>query len=605
MFQSNNRFDLLSAPFGEMVGASTTAFEARFPALTKKMSTEQIIGWLNEMVGRGYIDTNGAVDKGLRHNASKSNMLRDDLVERTIVDHIYEFAYNPLESKDIYYRLRKDGPEAQFTRMPVDGNDKWLNENVTELYEELFGLKPASEVSACINNIRNNIMKKADLDNGMWFTCSGLYWDSKNCQMVEKGGLNGVEVYREIHSTASIDGVKPELIKQEFDRWTKLFKKYNDEGKEWENFYMSLPIEYDFVKVWAKEGASGWEDRYWDTCIATSTNFMFNKPPVMYMLKGKTRNGKSTYIDHLHQLIGRHQTTDVSLVDLTDWSVNNALFGSLMNAPDEDPAEALNAKATAAFKSIATKAEIKVPVKHSAIPLRVKPKFMLFDPRNDLPSFTGDPIPCLKRIKFIFFLNDLSKMDNKPHDFWKETFVDKPETLSKYMGFILALAKYFSEHKAWYSKTMEASSDYVAESVASTTLYYRWWKQFYAGFESFDLLYKDYANFCKERGYELNDKSVLQQEFFQEGSNKKKRYYAGTKSKIWMSTTEDEYTAETYKLGKHILCRGEHIKGIGYAEDVVLNGNMSFVDILLKKVEEEQSSSPLLKQRTLEGGDGE
>ena len=85
-------------------------------------------------------------------------------------------------------------------------------------------------------------------------------------------------------------------------------------------------------------------------------------------------------------------------------------------------------------------------MKHSAIPRRVKPQFMLFDPRNDLPSFTGDPIPCLKRIKFIFFLNDLSKMDNKPHDCWKETFVDKTETLSKYMGFILALDKYFSEH---------------------------------------------------------------------------------------------------------------------------------------------------------------
>lgn len=568
----------------------TLLCETVWPALSKRMQRIALGDWGREMSELGYINSDTKRIEGhmLKNGSVKK---RDDLVTRTITDYLYEFAYNEDDPRDIYWRPRVAGPSAKFSRVPVDREAKWLKNIVQGLYVMFFKIKPASEVNACMENVYQSVIKKADLNNGLWYTCPGLFWDSELHKMVDEHGLGGREVYKEIGSTSSIAGVDKELIKSEFDRWGEIFAEYED--KDWEEFYKELPIEYDFVKVWAKEGSSGWVDRYWDTCIATSTNFMHNKPPVMYMLKGKTRNGKSTYVDHLHNLIGRHQTTDLALPDLADWSMNNALFGSLLNAPDEDPAVKLDPKATAAFKTLSAKAEMNVQVKYSSIPLRVKPRFMIFDPRNDLPSFFGDPIPCLKRIKFIFFLNDLSKMDNRPHDFWKETFVDHPDTLSKYVGFLLALAKYFSEHKAWYSKTMEASSDYVAESVASTNLYYRIWKEFYAGYESFDLLKNDYINFCNERGYDVNDETVLRSEFFQEGQNFKKRYYAGTKSKIYMYTTEDEYTAETYKSGKHILCREEYIPGYGKAKDIVLNGTLSCVDILKKQADEALESSPL------------
>jgi len=589
---------LYPSPIDDDEILATKSTEKAWPALSLRIPDTLIGRWGEEMASLGYLykDSKRLDPKMLSNSSAKK---RDDMVTRTITDYIYEFAYNEDEPKDIYWRERVDGSTQPFSRVPVDRESKWLKNVVHTLYSMFFRIKPASEVRACMDNVYQSILKKADLDNGLWYACADLFWDSEERQLIDGEGLKKKEVYKEIGATSRTPGVSSTLIREEFDRWNGIFDQYkNEDGteKNWEDFYKELPIEYEFVKVWAKEGSAGWVDRYWDTCIATSTNFMFNKPPVMYMLKGKTRNGKSTYVDHLHNLIGRHQTTDLTLPDLSDWSLNNALFGSLLNAPDEDPASKLDAKATAAFKTLSSKAEMKVQVKYSSIPLRVKPRFMIFDPRNDLPSFFGDPIPCLKRIKFIFFLNDLSKKDNKPHDFWKDTFVDHPDLLSRYVGFLLSLAKYFSEHKAWYSKTMEASADYVAETVVSTNLYYRIWKEFYAGYESFDLLKHDYMNFCKERGYEINDETILRSEFFQEGQNFKKRYYAGTKCKIYMYTTDDEYTSETYKSGKHILCREEYIPGFGKAKDIVLNGTMSCVDIL-KRLQDEALEESMMKNK--------
>lgn len=560
-----------------------------WPSLEKRTTKEVWQGWVDEMVSLNYLnqETLKLSPKLLSNGETKK---RDDMVMRTLTHCIYEFAYNKDDSKDIYWRKRVDGPSAPFSRVPVDREGPKIKKEVRRLYELFFKISPSAETKACVDNVLQSVDKEADLANGLWYTCDNLFWDAENCSLVPPEALNKREVYKEIGSTSRTPGTDPTLISEEFNRWTELFAYSSthsiygrplDTERDWEAFYKKLPLDYDFVKIWANEGTNGWVDRYWDTCIATATNFMYNKPPIMYILKGKTRNGKSAYVSHLHGLVGRHQTTDLTLPDLADWSLNNALFGSLLNAPDEDLAGELNAKATAAFKTISAKTEMKVPVKYSSMPLRIIPRFMIFDPRNDPPKFFGDPIPCMKRIRFIFFLNDLTKLDNKPKDFWKETFEDNPVMLSKYVGFLLALAKYFSEHEMWYSKTMMASSDYMAETIVSTTLYYKYFTTFYAGFESWDILKRDYYNFCKERGYTPNDEAILRQEFFQEGQNYKRRYYPGTKEKTYMYTTENSYSKETYSSGKHILCKKEPIPQHSNAGDVVDSG-MSCVDILAK-----------------------
>lgn len=569
--------------------------EAAWPSLEKQAPQELWQAWVDEMIELGYLNSETLrLNKKLLNNGESKR--RDDMVMRTITGLLYEFAYNKDDSRDLYWRRRVDGENAPFSRVPADKEGPAFKKEVRKLYRMLFKMNPATEVKACVENIIQSVDKEADLDNGLWYATGKLYWDAENCALVPPNALGQREVYKEIGSTSRTPGVDSALIIEEFNKWTDAFSSTD---KDWEHFYKTLPTDYDFMRVWAKEGSQGWVDRYWDTCIATATNFMYNKPPIMYMLKGKTRNGKSAYVSHLHGLIGRHQTTDLTLADLADWSLNNALFGSLLNAPDEDLAGELNAKATAAFKTISAKTEMKVPVKYSSMPLRIIPRFMIFDPRNDPPKFFGDPIPCMKRIRFIFFLNDLTKLDNKPKDFWKETFEDNPTLLSKYVGFLLALAKYFSEHEMWYSKTMTASSDYMAETIASTTLYYKYFTTFYAGFESWDILKRDYFNFCKERGYKPNEEAILRQEFFQEGQNYGRRYYPGTKEKTYMYTTEDTYSATTYKVGKHILCKKEPIPKHATAGEVI-DAGMSCVDILAKMQDGELEES-IMRTKPFDG----
>lgn len=567
-----------------------------WPRLAAEVEGERLAAWGEYMVRAGYLVPEAYTLSGtlLKNGEVKK---RDDMVSKTITKFIYEFARNKDDSRDIYWRKRADGPEAPFTRVPVTKDVVWLRDKVFDFYEMFFNMSPASEVKACVENVLQSVRKDADLHNGLWYTGSGLFWDAENHTLVGPEGLEGRETYKEIGGVSRTQGTDSTLVYNEFNRWTAIFDSHTN--KDWGQFYEDLPMEYDFIKVWANEGSQGWVDRYWDTCIAVATNFMYNKPPIMYMLKGKTRNGKSAFVSHLHGLIGRHQTTDLTLPDLADWSLNNALFGSLMNAPDEDLAGKLDAKATAAFKTISAKTEMKVPVKYSSIPLRITPHFMIFDPRNDPPEFFGDPIPCMKRMRFIFFLNDLTKLDNKPKNFWEDVFVAHPKMLSKYVGFLLAIAKYFSEHEMWYSNTMVKSSDYMAETMASTTLYYRYFTTFYAGFESWDILKKDYFNFCRERGYKPNDESVLRQEFFQEGQNYKKRYYAGTKEKTYMYTTDSNYSTETYNRGMHILCRKEPFYEHGTAEAAISSG-FSCVDILAKRTEGEIEES-VMKTKPLEG----
>lgn len=543
--------------------------------LTEYATESYIKDFKQEMRDLEYFDGHDNVNKKLLTPGGAGKVYRDDFTMRLVTKYLFEFAYNRDEPKDIYYRRSKG--DFSYKRLPV--TKKELSNVVVAIYKKFFGISPHTETSACLENIMDNITKIADLDNGIWHIKNGYFWDSENTSIISRDGLNGKESYREIGCTGDNKDVDLDLIKSTFDRWTGIFKTYDEQGKDFGKFYTDLPRDLDFMKVWAKEDSNGGIDRYWDMCISVSTIFMHIQPPKAYMLKGKTRNGKSTFIKHLHFLVGRDQTSDIDMPGLADWSFNNSLYGSLLNAPDEDPAEKLNYKATAAFKTLAAKELYHVPVKNSPRPKEIKPHFMMFIPKNDLPTFSGDPTPCLNRLRFIFFLNDLSKLDNRPKDFIKETFIDNPKLLSEYVGFILSLSKYFSEHEMWYSPTMATSSDYVAETVNSTRLYYSIWAKYYAGFENYDLLWMDYIHFCRERGYEPESKEILRQAFFQEGANRQKIYYSGTKTNIWCYLTNDTYSASSYKMGYRILARGESQPGYGTAETAVLKGEVSFVDI--------------------------
>ena len=532
--------------------------------------------WLLNMVSLGYLtpkeDGGYAVTEKVRKQAS----LRDDFITRTIVDSLYEFSYNELDPTDIYYRKRNtDDP---FIRFPYD--KKQLKDKIVLLYRTFFKMTSHKETEACANNILDNITQVADLSNGLWYAGKDLFWDSENNALISHDGLNGRDSYREIGSTSRDDAVDPAIVKETFDYWSDLLATKTTEHGDFENFYESLPIEHDHLKLWACVGTEGGVDRYWDLCVAISTIFMYSPPPVVYIPKGKPRGGKSTLIKHLHYLVGDWQTSSVQMSQLADPHFNNLLYGSVFNAPDEDKSGDLNADVTAIFKSLAAKEQCTLAVLYSTKPKKITLKIPMFFPRNVLPDFGTESAACMKRLRFIFCNADLSEYDKKPVDFIKVTFKDHPDYLAKYVGFLLALSAYFSEHGMWYSNTMQRSSDFVSEFVNSSTLYYNTWKKYFAGYESFDLLWEDYKNFCSSRGCKVEGKEVLREAFSLEAQNRVKKYYPGVKKDIWMYLTNAKYGKGLYDLGYHILCKDEFFANIGAARERVLDGASSMVDML-------------------------
>ena len=528
--------------------------------------------WHSKMVQQGYLDKNWHITEMVRKQAA----LRDDFVTKTVTDFLFEFAYNESDPTDIYWREK--GADTPFKRFPYD--KKALTDKVVLLYKTFFGRTSHKETEACVKNIMDNITKIADLKNGVWYISNGLFWDSENSELIDHDKLNGRNSYREIGCTSRAGGVDTTLIKSAYDYWTTLLDENTDKYGEFENFYKTLPIEHDHFKLWACVDTDGGVDRYWDMCVATATIFMYSPPPIVYIPKGKPRGGKSTFIKHLHFLIGDWQTSDVQISQLADPHFNNLLYGSLLNAPDEDKSGDLSDNVTAIFKSLAAKERCSLAVLYSAKPKKITLKIPMFFPRNVLPDFGSESAACMKRLRFIFCNADLSEYDKKPVDFIKVTFLDHPDYLAKYIGFLLALSGYFSKHGMWYSETMQRSSDYVAEFINSSSLYYSTWKKYFAGYENFDLVWCDYVNFCSARGYKCETKDVLREAFSIEGQNRMKKYYVGAKKDIWMYLTKNTYSKETYSMGYRILCKDEYFPNIGTAKERVLDGGSSMVDIL-------------------------
>ena len=537
--------------------------------------------WVLEMIGLGYLEKRDGRYE-VTKEVQKKDKLKVDFITRTITDSIYEIEYNELDPSDIY--MRKRGTNDPFIR--ASSEEKGLKNIIVSLYKRFFRYSTHRETEAVVNNVLDNITKRAELGNGLWYAGENLYWDSEGRSLIHADNLDGRCSYREIGSTSRNSAVSTALVEETYNYWTNLLDEKTVEFGEFENFYRDLPVEHEHFKLWACIDTDGGVDRYWDMCIATSTIFMYSPPPVVYIPKGKPRGGKSTFIKHLHYLVGNWQTSNVQISQLADPHFNNLLFGSLLNAPDEDKSGNLSGEVTAIFKSLAAKEPCTLAVLYSTKPKQITLKIPMFFPRNVLPEFGSESAACMKRLRFIFCNADLSEFDRKPIDFVKTTFIDNPDYLAKYVGFLLALCAYFSKHGMWYSEAMQRSSDYVAEFINSATLYYNTWKKYFVGYESFDLLWADYQNFCVTRGHEMESKDNLREAFSLEGQNRVKKYYTGVKKEIWMYLTSKSVGKETFRQGYRILCRDEYIKGVGTAEERVLGhgsnsyGNNSMVDIL-------------------------
>lgn len=522
---------------------------------------EDVARFVEGLVVDGLVNKNGSL--AFAPTKASDKIKRDDLAMRVVM-FLYDFKRNPYNPATIYYKKREDD-----TYVSIDKDDPEIQDIVVSIYKQLYHITPASEISSTVKNVVNNIVERADLGSPYLKIADKLYWYKKEGVIVSELPKDQASYYKLFNSPKNSN--IPE-INADFEFGQMVYERYMEVWQDWllehykngdpfETFYKELPMDYDFIKVWADPTKPGFIDRYWDLFLAIVPNFLYKKPPIAYFLLGNARGGKSSYTKMLHLIFGSNNTSTVRLNELGDPHLNLRLSSTLLNAPDEEMEAMLSARDMANFKSLAAHEQLELPVLYRTNPQKITPDFMMYLPSNSLPKFNGlGAEACMRRARVMLFTADLSKLDNLPKDFIKETFTQ--EMVANLLGAVLAFAKYFTTETFWYSKTMQGSNDYVSQTVNSSKLYQSAWAKFFDGFESFSLVWDDYERWCRANDYTMEKRDALKTRFLSElQSRTSYRDKVYGHMKVYRIPANKNVMTKFFDVGKHGTVEMCHDKG--------------------------------------------
>lgn len=221
--------------------------------------------------------------------------------------------------------------------------------------------------------------------------------------------------------------------------------------------------------TWANEDI----DTMNDLLKVFAVPFLRTPPKWFVYYIGDTRNGKSSCIKCQRILLGLNNTSGFAMPALFDPHNSYHVLTTMLNAADEDydfaPKDMQQGLAN--FKKAATHDEIDLPNFYSQSSTTLTPKFLSIFSRNSLPNFgEGDGAQAVnKRMRAIFFRNDLSKFDNNGHDFEKETYNAK--YYSALLPVLFAEAQYYNNRVIDMSLTCRDNSGAV-ESITDPAGYF-------------------------------------------------------------------------------------------------------------------------------------
>lgn len=290
--------------------------------------------------------------------------------------------------------------------------------------------------------------------------------------------------------------------------------------------------------LWANED----QDTMNDILMALSCNFMRVKPKGAFILIGRTRNGKSSFIMLLHTQFGHNNTAEVALADLNDPHLNMDLLGALINAPDEEEegrgADIL--KAQGRFKKLATHKALSLQVYYSQTPQDVATDFMSYHAMNDTPEWKGTGAEaCMKRSLIIMFEHDFSGSDNNGREFEKETYTE--EFFSTLLGVEFAFAKYYDKKEFAFSKKQQERKKLVAEEIDNISVYLDSFLSYFpGGYQNVSILYEDYRLWCEAKGLRWSSRQEL---------TRKLKVRGGYPSKIVTDSGENIHITRLNKEG--------------------------------------------------------
>lgn len=461
-----------------------------------------------------------------------------------------------LRDKGLFYKDKNSGLYRRLTDLDLE---KIVQAAFFKYYRRRPNANKTKQFGDTLTSWVTN--ERERINNDIIMVTDGLYWDYKKQELVNKPS-EGNECFRRLFDCKETDEIK--INPKEIDAGTvkAVFKQTlkhlnKNEGRidvtsiasdcPWFNIERQ-PLNAFWL--WADED----EDTMNDILMALSCNFMRVKPKGAFILIGRTRNGKSSFIMLLHTQFGTNNTAEVALADLNDPHLNMDLLGALVNAPDEEEegrgADIL--KAQGRFKKLATHKALSLQVYYSQNPQPVATDFMSYHAMNDVPQWQGTGAEaCMKRSMIIMFEHDFSGEDNNGKEFERETYT--PEFFSYLLGIEFAFAKYYDGKEFRFSDKQKARKRLVAEEVDNMSVYLDSFLSYYpGGYANVSLVHEDYKLWCEARG--------LRWAPFQD-FNKKLKARGGYPSKIILDTGDSIHIIRLNKEGE-IFHRDAKVKGL-------------------------------------------
>lgn len=400
----------------------------------------------------------------------------------------------------IYYKTKSSS-----LYRPLEEIDR--NTLAIKAFQSVYRRKPMeNKIKAIGETLESWVDKSAEgLDNSVMQIADDLYWDTNTASLTGAITTPCFRVLFDKHPTDTLyvdrSDVSTSDINLYFEETLAHLEKNKGAVIPHELSSSSPMFSHDALPLspfWT--WANGDLDTFNDLLKSVASCFMLNKPKGAFILIGKTRNGKTSFIKCLHTLFGRRNTSAARLTDLKDGHINYTLLSTMLNAPDEEDegssGEVLRNQSN--FKSIASHDPLLLPVFYSQNPQWVKTDFMSFYPMNDTPDWQGNGAEaCMRRSLILMFRNDLSKFDNNGRNFEKETYT--ADFYSKLLGVILAIASYYHGRKMEFSETMAKDSQTVSQEVNNYSIYLDTFFKYFDSYTNTALIWEDYKLWCEER----------------------------------------------------------------------------------------------------------
>lgn len=409
-----------------------------------------------------------------------------------------------VQQADLYYYKDDD----IYRRLDDDTLLTWVRDVWTQLFGDGWS---ARQIENAVRKVQMMTKKRIpQLDKRYVKISPGLFWDTELCQFADAPSASHVcfaALFDSSYEDATTIQVPPLTPSQ-----LELLRSTYRHDLTALHAHGTLPEDYAFVTAWA----CGDHDVYMDMLKCHAFSFMPPTRDGSPILIGSGANGKSTYLDLLHSIWGRHNTTSFTMKQMADKHFQLSLAYSYMNAPDEEKEYTAKERDEVqyTFKILSARGRLPAEKMFSQSSAEITGDFTSFFPMNHLPKWRGTGVKALVRRSLVvpFYADFQAQANGVGKRFFKDTFT--PDVICQYLGTLLALASYYVDRDDMFpSVVMKLQQDELIADTDNTVTYKREFELFFDSYQSFNTLWQDYLYWCAANGTTPQSKAAFKWTF--------------------------------------------------------------------------------------------